>query len=41
MKHFNYIGGFDVPGHCICIKQELAWSTDKWLQVINNIILHI
>ena len=33
--------GVAYMGRCVlrCLKQELAWGTDKWLQVIKNKML--
>ena len=40
-ERFSYKGGYGCVGVHIPrrLKEELAWATDKWLQVINNIIL--
>ena len=41
MKHFSYEGGCYMHGYTRIkvFQKELAWDTDKWLQVINNIML--
>ena len=41
MVRFSYKGGCGVRGftHIEAIKEELAWATDKRLQVISNIML--
>ena len=41
MMCFSYKGGCSMHGHNVLrsLKEELAWATDKWLQVISNIIL--
>ena len=43
MVHFSYKGGYGVREVDICVsrhlKQELAWATDEWLQVIINTML--
>ena len=41
MIHFIYIGKCGVRGRCIlmCLKEELAWTTDKKFWVISNRML--
>ena len=36
MEHFSYSGGCDVT-RVKAYKEELAWATDKWLEVIINV----
>ena len=38
MEHFCYSGGCDVT-HVKVYKEELAWDTNKWLEVIVNVML--
>ena len=40
MEHFSYKSGCGMCG-CMNIEtqQELAWTTDKWLRVISNVML--
>ena len=43
MEHFSFKGGCGICG-CTRIKafkEELAWATDKWLQVSSNIMLFV
>ena len=37
MEYISYSGGCDMT--CVkAYKEELAWATDKWLEVISNIM---
>ena len=29
----------DIVHVSMCLKEELAWAADKWLQVISNVML--
>ena len=42
IDRLGYKGGRGVHGHCTCIKglkEELAWATDKWIEVSSSIML--